>query len=160
MTRTPLRLALAAVALTGLAACNPMTGPTSSPPTPVKPTESGVYEGRILTLVNVERTKAHLRPLVLATCADAYANSWAATMARTGTFAHQSLVPIVTACKGHGAGENIGTGSITADAMMTAWMNSPEHRVNILNPSFTTIGIGAVKTSAGRWYGVQDFIAP
>jgi uncharacterized protein YkwD len=79
-------------------------------------------------------------------------------MARTGTFAHQSLSPIMTGCAARGAGENIAYGNVTADAMMTMWMNSPGHRANILNGSFTHIGIGAVKTSSGRWYGVQDFV--
>ncbi len=79
-------------------------------------------------------------------------------MAQTGTFAHQSLTPIMQACAARGAGENIAYGNVTADAMMTMWMNSPGHRANILNGSFTGIGIGAVETSTGRWYGVQDFV--
>ncbi|HSP38565.1 MAG TPA: CAP domain-containing protein [Frankiaceae bacterium] len=160
MTRTPLRLALAAAALTTLAACNPLSAPATSTPTPAKPTEASTFEGRVLTLVNAERTKAHLKPLVLTNCADAIANSWSATMARTGTFTHQNLGPILTACKAHGAGENIGMGPVTADAMTTAWMNSPSHRANLLNPTYTGIGIGAVKTSTGIWYSTQDFIAP
>jgi uncharacterized protein YkwD len=162
MTRTPLRLALAAAALTaltGVAACNPMTAPTLPGTTSsAKPTESSTYEGRLLILVNAERSKAHLQPLVLVSCADGYANTWSATMARTGAFAHQSLSPIVTACKARAAGENIGTGKVTADAMMTAWMNSSGHRANILNPAYNAIGIGAAKTSTGTWYGVEDFV--
>lgn len=62
------------------------------------------------------------------------------------------------ACAARGASENIACGNVTADQMVTMWMNSPGHRANILNGSFTHIGIGAAKTSAGRWYGVQDFI--
>ena len=42
--------------------------------------------------------------------------------------------------------------------MMTMWMNSPGHKANILNPSYTGIGIAAVTDSTGRWYGVQDFV--
>ena len=79
-------------------------------------------------------------------------------MARTGNFAHQSLSPIMKACSARAAGENIAWGNVSADQMMVMWMNSPGHRANILNPSFTHVGIGATKASSGRWYGVQDFV--
>jgi len=163
VTRRPLRLvastAIAAAALAGLTACNPMA-PVASTPKPSTPTVSpaAAYESRILVLVNAERAKKGLRPLSLLGCADSYANSWAATMARTGNFSHQSLSPIMNSCAARGAGENIAYGNVSADQMMTMWMNSPGHRANILNGSYTHIGIGAVKSSSGRWYGVQDFV--
>ncbi len=153
--------AVAAAAIGGLSACNPMAPvpSTAKPSTPTTtPSPAAAYESRILVLVNAERAKHGLRPLSLIGCADSYANSWAATMARTGTFAHQSLAPIMTSCSARAAGENIAYGNVSADQMMTMWMNSPGHRANILNGSFTHIGIGAVKTSDGRWYGVQDFV--
>ena len=79
-------------------------------------------------------------------------------MASTGNFSHQSLSPIMSACSARGAGENIAYGNVSADQMMTMWMNSSGHRANILNASYTAIGIAAVTDSSGRWYGVQDFI--
>jgi uncharacterized protein YkwD len=36
-------------------------------------------------------------------------------------------------------------------------MKSPSHRANILNPSFTLMGIGARKGHNGRWYVSQVF---
>jgi uncharacterized protein YkwD len=168
--RRPARLvvstAVAAAALAGLSACNPMAPavPSATKPAPAKPNApvatnpATAYEARILVLVNAERAKKGLRPLAMIACADSYANSWASTMARTGSFQHQSLTPILKACAARAAGENIAYGNISADQMMTNWMNSPGHRANILNGSFTHIGIGAVKTSSGRWYGVQDFV--
>jgi uncharacterized protein YkwD len=156
-------LALAAAAGTALTACNPLVpvGPTNPGPTPTTPaplSDAAAYESRILVLVNSERAKQGLHPLALVSCADGFANSWAASMAATGNFAHQSLTPIMQSCAARGAGENIAYGNVNADAMMTMWMNSPGHRANILNGSYTGIGIGAVETSAGRWYGVQDFV--
>jgi len=55
------------------------------------------------------------------------------------------------------AGENI-AGNPSAAGAMRAWMNSPGHRANILNPNFTRIGIGVVD---GGPYGkilTQHFI--
>ena len=55
------------------------------------------------------------------------------------------------------AGENIAGNSSNSDAV-TAWMNSPGHRANILNGSFNQTGIGVVKGSKyGKIY-VQMFI--
>lgn len=58
------------------------------------------------------------------------------------------------------AGENIAYGQPTAQAVMDAWMNSPGHRANILNSSYTQIGVGAVADNNGTIYWTQDFIRP
>jgi uncharacterized protein YkwD len=43
------------------------------------------------------------------------------------------------------AGENLAMGYKTAEGVVGAWMNSPAHRANILNPEFQEIGVGVVK---------------
>lgn len=53
------------------------------------------------------------------------------------------------------AGENIAKGQRTPEAVMNAWMNSSGHRANILNASFTQIGVGYV---ADGNYWTQMFI--
>ena len=63
------------------------------------------------------------------------------------------------------AGEDIGWGEDelgTPEAMVLAWLKSPEHRRNLLEPRFTELGIGVVKGSpiAGESSGaifVADF---
>lgn len=40
------------------------------------------------------------------------------------------------------AGENIARGQTTPQKVVDAWMNSSGHRANILNPSYTHIGVG------------------
>ncbi|KIL36498.1 hypothetical protein SD71_07810 [Cohnella kolymensis] len=52
------------------------------------------------------------------------------------------------------AGENIAKGQRTPQEVMTAWMNSPGHRDNILKSNYTTIGVAYYN---GVW--VQEFIA-
>lgn len=53
------------------------------------------------------------------------------------------------------AGENIAQGYQTPQAVVDGWMNSSGHRANILNASFTQIGVGYV--SNGN-YWTQMFI--
>lgn len=43
------------------------------------------------------------------------------------------------------AGENLAMDFNTSEGMVSAWMNSPAHRENILNPDFRDAGIGIVK---------------
>ena len=53
------------------------------------------------------------------------------------------------------AGENIAKGYATPEAVVKGWMNSPGHRANILNKSFTHIGVGYVENGS---YWTQMFI--
>ncbi len=45
------------------------------------------------------------------------------------------------------AGENLAMSFDSDDAVVSAWMNSPEHRANILNPDYQDIGIAVVEGS-------------
>lgn len=123
---------------------------------PRPPTVS--YADRVLTLTNAQRTSRGLRALAFSSCADRFADTWAGTLAGTGTLAHQPLTPILTTCRATGVGENVAYGNVTPEQLVTMWMNSSGHRANILKSSFTHIGIGAVTASGGRVYGVQVFL--
>ena len=50
------------------------------------------------------------------------------------------------------AGENLARDFLETDDMMKAWMNSPTHRENIVNPRYHDIGIAVVN---GRLNGVE-----
>jgi uncharacterized protein YkwD len=61
-------------------------------------------------------------------------------------------------------GENLAMGNFEGDKdLVTAWMNSPGHRANILNTKYEEIGVAAAKGSMnGRtvWLAVQEFGRP
>lgn len=61
-------------------------------------------------------------------------------------------------------GENIALGNFEGSkGLVTAWMNSPAHRENILNKNYTEIGVSAVKgTYEGQtvWIAAQIFGKP
>jgi uncharacterized protein YkwD len=58
------------------------------------------------------------------------------------------------------AGENIAAGYATAAQAMSGWMDSPDHRANILNTNFTELGTGYAIDATGRPYYVQVFGRP
>jgi uncharacterized protein YkwD len=49
-------------------------------------------------------------------------------------------------------GENVAAGQTTVASVMTAWMNSPGHRKNILNGNYKHIGVGITRGSNGVYY--------
>lgn len=54
-------------------------------------------------------------------------------------------------------GENIARNFNSPQAVVNAWMNSPNHRANILKSNYTDIGVGMRKSSDGSIYWVQLF---
>lgn len=122
------------------------------------PSAMAVYQSRVLTLSNIERSQRGLRPLALSSCADGFADRWASQIAANGALSHQSLTTVLGSCHANRAGENVAYGNVTADQMVAMWMASPGHRANLLNPNYTHLGVGSVQTSNGRVYGVQDFL--
>lgn len=125
----------------------------------------GGFEAQVLALTNQQRATAGLRP-----CAGTDANlnrsarAKSQDMASNNYFAHQSPTygdPFAMmrnfGVTFNSAGENIAMGQQTPQAVVDAWMNSPGHRANIMNGSFTHLGIGYV-VKDGKPYWTQQFI--
>jgi uncharacterized YkwD family protein len=138
---------------------------TSDVPTVPKGTEDSVttssFASQVVTLVNQERTKAGLTPLAGDSPLSAMALDKAKDMYDNHYFDHTSPTygSPFDMMNTYGirytyAGENIAMGQQTPQEVMTAWMNSPGHRQNILNPNYTKIGVSYYN---GEW--VQEFIA-
>ena len=49
-------------------------------------------------------------------------------------------------------GENVAAGYATAASVVDGWMNSSGHRANILDPSFTHIGVAVANAAEGTPY--------
>ena len=114
------------------------------------------YEARVLVLINGQRAKYGRVALKPTYCPTWFAQRWAANLARTGSFSHQSLTPILRVCSARRAAENMALGNVSADRFLDLWMASPSHRANILDPTLTRIGVSAVYAN-GKWTVVTDF---
>jgi len=60
------------------------------------------------------------------------------------------------------AAENIAAckPSITMPQIVEAWMESKQHKENILGPEFTEVGLGLAKDKDGQIYYTQLFARP
>jgi len=110
-------------------------------------------------LINADRAAAGLPPLSWSGCLAGIASSWASYMARTGIFQHGPGVSQDFGCGlgSHQCGENIAwmTGGPSDSTANTMFMNSPEHRANILGP-YRYVGT-AWATANGKAYMVEEF---
>lgn len=88
-------------------------------------------------LINQDRARAGLAPLTWSSCLYNVAVSNAQRMAAQGFISHTNGPSADLSCGlGHQAGENVGDWSagINDAQLNTMFMNSPEHRANILGP--------------------------
>lgn len=120
------------------------------------------YESEVVRLVNIERANNGLKPLTMNWELSRVARYKSQDMLDKGYFSHTSPTygSPFNMMKNFGisyraAGENIAMGYKTPQAVVTGWMNSSGHRANILNSSFTQIGVGYV---ANGNYWTQMFI--
>jgi len=121
----------------------------------------------MLATVNARREAVGAPPLVLDPRLNAAAQKHAEDMLTRSYYDHRSPEGLQPRDRVAGAGyrpfavaENIARGHTTVEEAMDAWMQSRGHRGNLLNPSFTEVGVGcAVGTNAAGstvlW--VQDF---
>ena len=125
------------------------------------------YENQVITLVNKERTSRGLQSLKQNYQLCKIARYKSQDMVNKNYFSHTSptygspfKMMEYFGIRFSAAGENIAMGQPSPQSVMTAWMNSPGHRSNILSPAYTQIGVGAAKDSRGVIYWTQQFIKP
>ncbi|MFB6815151.1 CAP domain-containing protein [Streptomyces sp. NPDC056347] len=151
----------AAVRTTAPAAPEHSTTPRSSAPTARSSAVTGT-RAAVLALVNQERAKVGCSPLTASSPLASLAQNYSEDMAARGFFDHtdpDGRSPWDRASKAGVRGlaaENIARGQANAQAVMTAWMNSPGHRANILNCDYKTFGLGVHFASGGPWW-TQEF---
>lgn len=114
-------------------------------------------------LANAARARAQLPPLHIDERLRSAARAHSKDMARRDFCAHENpdgLTPTdrmrATGYPQPGA-ENVARGQGTPREVMEAWMNSPGHRENLLNPRFATIGVGACFTGRSGPCWTQNF---
>ncbi|NLW88893.1 MAG: hypothetical protein GXY43_04115 [Clostridiaceae bacterium] len=139
--------------------------PTITPtptPTPLPVPTTGTYQtsmaDAVITIVNEERAAEGLDPLSknsnLTSSADVRSPEivvcWNASHTRPDGSAWYTAPP------GMQLAENMAKGQSSASGVMSSWMSSAGHRANIMNASYTKIGVSCYLYD-GVYYWVQHF---
>jgi hypothetical protein len=108
-----------------------------------------IYPKEIMADINSKRVEAGLMPLFFDRSLTSAAEKKAVDMANVGYFSHTgpdgSTPWQYIESEGYNylyAGENLAVDFFDVSELDSAWMNSPGHRANILNPDFQETGIG------------------
>lgn len=112
---------------------------------------SSITAGDVVELTNAERAKTGTAPLVInsklseaamAKAKDMFADQYWAHYSPTGKTPWDFMKKVEY--KYTVAGENLARDFMEPEEMVQAWMSSPSHKQNILNPRYKEIGIAVV----------------
>jgi uncharacterized protein YkwD len=158
LARPAALLAAAASISTGLAA-SPVVQQASASTL----TSLSRFDQRLIADMNHTRAAHGIRQLVVVAGTSDVAHGWSCHLANFQTLAHNGNLG--SALASHGSanwttyGENVGAVASVdgADALFHAYMNSPAHRANILDPSYKYVGVWTKKGGGLRWNTI-DFV--
>ena len=122
---------------------------------------SSNFAQEVLELVNYERAQKHLKPLKLSGSLNHYAQIRAKEITKKFSHTRPSGYSCFTVIPKPyiRVGENIAAGQRSAKEVVQAWMDSPGHRENIMNPKFRELGMGYlyIPDSKYKHYWAQLF---
>lgn len=122
---------------------------------------ASITPDRIVTLTNDERTQAGLSALNINDQLTSAAEAKAQAIIASQTFDHTingrkfSSWIRATGYQYEMVGENLAIDFVSSEGVMRAWMNSPEHRANLLENSYTDIGVGIAE---GKFQGENTVV--
>lgn len=111
--------------------------------------------GDYYSLINSLRTSRGLPALQVDGALAASASVWANHMMSTSTLSHDPNLGSAVAGWSK-IGENVGTGP-TTDSIWNAFLNSPAHLGNLLDPAYTHMGVAVVVDSRGTQWTAHRF---
>lgn len=143
------------------AAAHSATGapPRTAAPPPVRVLPAVAINSRQQALINADRTAAGLGPLSWSPCLASIAAQNAQRMAAQGFISHANGVTLDLGCHlDLRAGENVGytTGGMNDALLNSMFMNSPEHRANILG-QYRYVGTAWAVAPNGAAYIAVEF---
>lgn len=153
--------ALAAAALTGAAGAVHLDRPVQGSSSVSAGIQSSSAASKVVRLTNSARSQNGYAALIEDGALSEAAAVRAREIARSFSHTRPSGASFSSALSESGvsylrAGENIASGQKSASEVVNAWMNSPGHRANILNSSYSRIGSASVNID-GTLYWVQIF---
>ncbi len=113
------------------------------------------YRSQVLQFVNETRAQYGVKPLEPDAVLTAAAQKWAVHISNVERLDHKKDLGRGMGNTWTKLGENLGRGE-SIEAVYAAWMASPRHLANIVDPAFDSFGFGVVSQNGDFWM-VQRF---
>jgi uncharacterized protein YkwD len=125
-------------------------------PSPAVAADAGI-EADYVAALNRVRAREGLAPLEVHGELVGVARAWADTMAGANDIWHNPDLGSQVSAPWVVLGENVGTG-YEVPVIMQAFVDSPSHHRNIVDPRFDFVGVGVTWGSDGRMYTAHVFM--
>jgi hypothetical protein len=135
-----------------------MTGSAllSAAPAGADVVDSGM-EAAFVAKINALRASKGLGQLAVYGELTTIARNWSQQMANAGEISHNPNFPNQVTANWRKLGENVGRGG-AVDVLFTAFVNSPHHYENLVDPAFNYVGVGVVIKSDGTIFTSHQFM--
>ncbi len=151
------RLLAVLLAVAALGVVRPPVHAEARPaPLPVLSRLLGGEAASFLQEINLLRTTLGMPALVVSDQLTQVATSWAQQMAAEGHISHNPDLSTLVSGWSHLA-ENVGSGWDVL-GLMQAFVDSPGHYANLVNPAYTRVGVGVAHGADGALFTVHDFM--
>lgn len=150
-------VALAAMAPTSGAA-PARTSTAASGSTPAALTSAPDLEAQFVGRINSLRASKGLSQLQVSGQLQGVARNWTDQMVQAGQISHNPNLASQVSGDWTKLGENVGVG-YDVDGLMKAFINSPAHYRNLVDPDWSYVGVGVTVAADGRMYTTHNFMA-
>jgi Cysteine-rich secretory protein family len=115
-------------------------------------------EAQFVSRINSLRASKGVRQLQVHGELTGVARRWTDRMVANGQISHNPNLGSQVSGGWTKLGENVGVGH-DVDGLMQAFINSPSHYGNLVDPAWTHVGVGVTFASDGRMYTTHNFMA-
>jgi uncharacterized protein YkwD len=124
----------------------------------VAPASDPGIEGQFISRINSLRASKGLGQLQVSGELTGVARRWTDRMVAAGQISHNPNLASEVSGNWTKLGENVGVG-YDVDSLMQAFINSPAHYRNLVDPDWTHLGVGVTVAADGRIYTTHNFMA-
>jgi hypothetical protein len=115
-------------------------------------------EGQFISRINSLRASKGLSQLQVSGELTGVARRWTDRMVEAGQISHNPNLASEVGGNWTKLGENVGVG-YDVDSLMQAFINSPAHYRNLVDPDWTHLGVGVTVAGDQRIYTTHNFMA-
>lgn len=134
--------------------------PTTTEPWSADDADPVAYAAELVVETNAARADEGLAALTVSDCAATEASARAEELTGGEELEHATLAPVIEACApASTAAENLARAAATPHDVVDAWLASPGHRANLLDPDLDQVGIGCLLDGAEMLCS-QVFLGP